>query len=420
LAIGYSSLQIKTLHGNVLLADVCEKQKSASDSNKDAKSMRIAALSLHATSGWPEMGTDALTPGLHVFHGPSASGKSTVADLVTHAIYGRRFVAEAAQSAAPEGEVIVEHRDRRYRLRRSHDETAGERLTVSALDQSALDQSALDQSAVDQDTVRQLVACLSPALLRPLFAMSFREPARLDWVLSADFAHEFRAALWQLKWAPPTVESQLRPLYARLRALETQVGELVRRMDSPRENEAKAKRARTRTRARRASHFLALLTDGELVRLRLGRNGKACVITRDGNALAVESLWSTQKDLVYMSLCFALISSLRRHGVRLPVVLDEPFARLDARTAAALVDVLDRLAARGHQVLVFTGRQEVARRFGEIGATVHEMAALQGVRVAASAKPQTVVEPVHEEHDAPVRRMRRRVKTTRVEHREAG
>lgn len=372
--------------------------------------MRIAALSLHATSGWPEMGTDALTPGLHVFHGPSASGKSTVADLVTHAIYGRRFVPEATEHAAPEGEVIVEHRQRRYRLRRSHDETAGERLTVSAL----------DQSAVDQDTVRQLVACLSPALLRPLFAMSFREPARLDWVLSGEFAHEFRAALWQLKWAPPTVESQLRPLYARLRALETQVGELVRRMDSPRENEAKANRARTRTRARRASHFLALLTDGELVRLRLGRNGETCVITRDGDALAVESLWSTQKDLVYMSLSFALISSLRRHGVRLPVVLDEPFARLDARTAAALVDVLDRLAARGHQVLVFTGRQEVARRFVEIGASVHEMAALQGVRPNAAAKPQAMVEPVHEEHDAPVRRMRRRVKTTRVERREAG
>ena len=88
-------------------------------------------------------------------------------------------------------------------------------------------------------------------------------------------------------------------------------------------------------------------------------------------------------------------------------------------TDLILRDVLDRLAARGHQVLVFTGRQEVARRFGEIGATVHEMAALQGVRVPASAKPQAIVEPTHEEHDAPVRRLRRRVKTTRVERREA-
>ena len=106
--------------------------------------------------------------------------------------------------------------------------------------------------------------------------------------------------------------------------------------------------------------------------------------------------------------------------MRLPLVLDEPFARLDARTSAALVDVLDGLAARGHQVLVFTGRQEVARRFAEIGASVHEMAQLQGVRPVTSAKPQAEVAPVREEHDAPVRRLRRRVKTTRVERREAG
>ena len=43
--------------------------------------MQIDALSLHSTSGWPELGTDALAPGLNVFHGPSASGKTTVADL---------------------------------------------------------------------------------------------------------------------------------------------------------------------------------------------------------------------------------------------------------------------------------------------------------------------------------------------------
>ncbi|MGD9633005.1 MAG: hypothetical protein AB7G28_04320 [Pirellulales bacterium] len=372
--------------------------------------MRIAALSLHATSGWPEMGTDALTPGLHVFHGPSASGKSTVADLLTHTIYGRRSIAESAQPFAPQGEVIVEHRNRQYRLRRSHDAEAGERLTVAAL----------DQSPVDQDTVRQLVACLSPALLRPLFAMSFREAPRLDWLLSAEFSHEFRAALWQLKWAPPTVEAELRPIYARLRALETQVQTLVRGLEIPAVRAAAANRARFRTRGRRASHFLSLLTDGELIRLRLDAAGKARVITRDGDALAVDSLWSTQRDLVYLSLTFSLVSSLRRHGVRLPMVLDEPFARLDARTAAALVDLLDVLAARGHQVLVFTGRQEVAQRFEEIGANVHEMAQLQGVRPAASAKPQAVVEPVDEEDGAPVRRLRRRVKTTRVERREAG
>lgn len=372
--------------------------------------MRIAEISLHSASDWPDVGTDALSPGLNVFHGPSASGKSTVADLVTHTIYGRRSIPESAQAAAPQGEVIVEHRDRRYRLRRSHDETAGERLTVAAL----------DQSPVDQDTVRQLVACLSPALLRPLFAVSFRESPRLDWLLSAEFSRDFRAALWQLKWAPPTVEPELQPIYARLRALETQVQSLARGLQSHAQLAAAEAKTRVRTRGRRASHFLALLTDGELLRLRLGENGRARVITRDGDMLAVESLWSTQRDLVYLSLCFALVSSLRRHGVRLPIVLDEPFVRLDARTAAALVDVLDVLASRGHQVLVFTGRQEVVERFAEIGVLVREMSQLHGHHPLASAKPQAEAEAGQQVHHAPVRRLRRRVKTTRVERREAG
>ena len=126
--------------------------------------MRIAALALHATTGWPELGTDALAPGLNLFHGPAVSGKTTVADLVTHALYGRRFVAppSAEGLAAPQGEVIVEDRGRQFRLRRSHDETTGERLSVAAL----------DHAAVDHDTVRQLVADLSPLLLRPLLAVS--------------------------------------------------------------------------------------------------------------------------------------------------------------------------------------------------------------------------------------------------------
>jgi hypothetical protein len=364
--------------------------------------MRITSLSLHSTTDWPALGTDALVAGLNVFHGPSASGKSTLADLATHAIYGRRLVAATPSSSAPEGEAIVEHRGSKYRLRRSHDEAAGERLTVSAL----------DQSPVDQDTVRQLVACLSPSLLRPLFALDFHESPQLDWLLSPEFAGEFRAALWQLKWAPAAVEEELRPIYARLRALETQVSSLVRGLATPAAREAAEQRTQIRTRDQRASHFLALLTDGELLQLRLSQSGEATVITRDGDALPTASLWSTQRDLVYLSLCFALTQSLRRHGVRLPLVLDEPFARLDARTSAALVDVVDDLAARGQQVLVFTSRSEAVRRFAEIGAAVHAMARLQGMRPASATKPQAEA--------APVRRKRRRVKTTRTEHRNAG
>ncbi len=366
--------------------------------------MNIAAIALRAHQAWPEFGTDALAPGLNVFHGPSASGKTTVADLVAHALYGRRLLenSDTEHVGAPQGEVVIDRRGKQYRLRRSRDETAGERLTVAAL----------DHSAVDQDTVRQLVACLSPSLLRPLFAVNFRQSPRLEWLLSPQFSHEFRSALWRLKWAPPTVGGELRPLYARLRALETQVATLVRGLRNEASRRSSDRKIRSRTRHRRASAFLAQLTDGELGRLRLsGSLGQAQVITRVGQALDLRSLWSTQRDQVYLSLCLALVSALGRHGARLPLVLDEPFARLDAHASAMLTEVLHEFSTRGHQVLVFTAQAEATQRFAALGARTHAMEALRGQpRVAAPLPAEEV----------PAQRIHRRAKTTRMKHREAG
>ena len=374
--------------------------------------MKIATLAIHSTHGWSELGTDALAPGLNVFHGASTTGKTTLADLATHALYGRRFMpapSADAHSHAPQGEVVVDCRGKHFRLRRSHDATAGERLTVAAL----------DQSAVDQETVRRLVACLSPTILRPLFAVNFRETPPIEWLLSPEFSQEFRAAPWRLKWAPPSVDEELRPIYARLRALETDMKSLVRRLGTDDEQAATDQKTRAHKRNRRASHFLAQLTDGELQRLQLNsESGEARVVTRDGDSLPVASLWSTQRDQVYLSLCLALVSALHRHGARLPLVLDEPFARLDAKSSAALVEVLGEFCDRGHQVLVFTARDEVAERTAAMGAKVCTMQSLREEHAehVAETIDETIEQPVEDAR----RRTRRRVKTTRLKHREAG
>ena len=236
--------------------------------------MKIDALALHATSGWPELGTDALAPGLNVFHGPSASGKTTLADLVTHAIYGRRFALKSADgehAAAPQGEVIVEHRGKQYRLRRSHDETAGERLTVAAL----------DQSAVDQETVRQLVACLSPTLLAAavcgeLPRITAARLAAVAGVLARVSRHAVAAQMGAAD-RRSRAASDLRPAAGTGDAS----GDARPRSGHGRGTRGGRRQGRSRTRSRRASHFLARLTDGELVRLRLGREaGEAHVVTR--------------------------------------------------------------------------------------------------------------------------------------------
>ncbi len=153
----------------------------------------------------------------------------------------------------------------------------------------------------------------------------------------------------------------------------------------------------------RASDFLAQLTDGGLVRLLLEGDGRrACVVDRNGQTRSFESLAAVQRDQVYLSLCLALLSSARQQGVRLPLVLDEPFERLDARGSAALAAVLDDFARQGHQVVVFAGQQAAAERLAAVGAAVHDIFSLRqraadkaAAAVAAptrpAASPQTAV-----------------------------
>jgi DNA repair exonuclease SbcCD ATPase subunit len=143
----------------------------------------------------------------------------------------------------------------------------------------------------------------------------------------------------------------------------------------------------------RASDFLAQLTNGDLVKLTLvGQGRKACVINREGATIAVDVLTGAQRDQVYISLCLSLLSAASRKGVWLPLVLDEPFERLDARGTAALVAVLDVFCRQGHQVFVFTRKQDATERLASVGAAVHNIASLRRWGTEVSA-PVTYIPP---------------------------
>jgi uncharacterized protein YhaN len=128
----------------------------------------------------------------------------------------------------------------------------------------------------------------------------------------------------------------------------------------------------------RASDFLAQLTDGELVRLVLAGGGRrAEVVNRAGHNMRVESLAAPQTDQVYLSLSLALVASVAQCGIRLPLVLDDPFARLDAKSTAALATVLGDFCRQGHQVLIFTALKAAAERLASVGGHVHNIADLR-------------------------------------------
>jgi hypothetical protein len=103
--------------------------------------------------------------------------------------------------------------------------------------------------------------------------------------------------------------------------------------------------------------------------------------------LRVESLTAAERDMVYLSLCLGLLSAARRQGVRLPLVLDEPFERQDARGTAAIAAVLDDFSRQGHQVVVFTGQQAAAERLASVGAAVHDIARLRERKTENTPEP---------------------------------
>src|SRR6476660_8337692 len=135
--------------------------------------MRIAAITAHDEGRHYTVTLQAIRGPLTAVYGPAHSGKSGVADLVGHALFGKR-PATAPGRVPPDGDLIVEDRGTRYRVRRALDDHAQTRLTVAAV----------DGSPVDQHTIRRMVGGLTPAVLAPLCSVSFRETPDVTRLLS--------------------------------------------------------------------------------------------------------------------------------------------------------------------------------------------------------------------------------------------
>src|SRR5690606_23473478 len=85
----------------------------------------------------------------------------------------------------------------------------------------------------------------------------------------------------------------------------------------------------------------------------------------------------------------ALVGSFTRRGVRLPLILDEPFLRQDATGSAAMAGLLAEFARAGHQVLVFTEDLDALRRFESLNSHVLDVARLR--RQPPVAEPRETI-----------------------------
>jgi uncharacterized protein YhaN len=246
--------------------------------------------------------------------------------------------------------------------RSAHEDTNGNKQGFSAADAELLERRRLE---LEQDRF-QLVEQVSAAARKLKTLRSER-----------DAVERQRAALLSVR----SIEHVQRELAEVQRKLEQVAGGTI-----PFDNPAAAGDYPTR-----ASDFLAQLTSGDLVRLVLvGQGRQACVVNREGAKVPVERLAGAQRDQVYLSLCLSMLSAAARKGIWLPLVLDEPFERLDGRATAALVAVLDVFCRQGHQVFVFTHKQDATERLTSVGAAVHNIASLrrwQGESLAVAAHP---------------------------------
>ncbi len=142
-----------------------------------------------------------------------------------------------------------------------------------------------------------------------------------------------------------------------------------------------------------ASQFLQAFTDGRYRRIwtPLGKNSLR-VDDADGKPLSVEFLSQGTREAVFLSLRLALVAAYARRGADLPLVLDDVLVNLDSQRADAAVKVLKEFAADGHQIMLFTCHEHIARMFENYQVDTRELPVNKSRGATISAKAVLVEE----------------------------
>ncbi|MFM7033960.1 MAG: AAA family ATPase [Planctomycetia bacterium] len=149
---------------------------------------------------------------------------------------------------------------------------------------------------------------------------------------------------------------------------------------------------------RDASHWLARLTDGRYTRITTTIDeARLEVHERDGTVWLPERLSRGTREQVFLALRLALVRDLQRHGVMLPLVMDDALVNFDDDRARAAARVLMEFVAdqpRERQMLALTCHAHVAAIFASAGATVRSMSGSRITDIAAPAMAAAPERPV--------------------------
>ena len=125
---------------------------------------------------------------------------------------------------------------------------------------------------------------------------------------------------------------------------------------------------------REATGFLSRMTGGKYVRVwtPLGEP-ELRVDEAGGKSLSVEVLSAGTREQLFLSLRLALVKLYAERGVKLPLVLDDVLVNFDNIRAKAAAAVLRDFAKEGHQLMVFTCHEHIARMFKQLKVDVREL-----------------------------------------------
>lgn len=113
-----------------------------------------------------------------------------------------------------------------------------------------------------------------------------------------------------------------------------------------------------------AGGLLSRATQGRLTSIRRKGAHSSLVVAGPGAAArALERLDATTRRLAVLCLRLATIRVLARHGVDVPVLLDESLLDENAVWSLSAAGVLDELAEAGHQVVLIAANRAAAERF---------------------------------------------------------
>ena len=123
-----------------------------------------------------------------------------------------------------------------------------------------------------------------------------------------------------------------------------------------------------------ASRYLSQMTQGRYPRVWTPVGERVLRVNdAEGRSLPVEVLSRGTREQLFLSLRLALAGFYARRGAPLPLVLDDVLVNFDVERAKAAATVLRDFGAAGHQLLVFTCHEHIARLFRDLKAPVNDL-----------------------------------------------